>query len=123
MDPNALRIELVKRVCRLPAESLLQADVALRALEAPPRDMVPEKSPLNEHREWPHAPLHRLTENGTYMVTTGTYLKEHHFRDAARLRCLEHSLLRLANEYEWHLEAWAIFSNHYHFVGYTHRSP
>jgi len=30
-------------------------------------------------RNWPHAPLHRLTEKGTYMVTAGTYRKDHFF--------------------------------------------
>jgi len=25
----------------------------------------------------------------------------------------------VANEFGWHLEAWAIFSNHYHFVGHS----
>ena len=29
---------------------------------------------------WPHAPMHRLSEAGTYFVTAGTYLKAHHFR-------------------------------------------
>jgi hypothetical protein len=29
---------------------------------------------------WPHAPLHRLSESGTYFVTVGAYHKEHHFR-------------------------------------------
>jgi hypothetical protein len=24
---------------------------------------------------WPHAPTHQLSENGTYFVTAGTYLK------------------------------------------------
>jgi len=27
---------------------------------------------------WPHAPAHQLSENGTYFVTAGTYLKAHH---------------------------------------------
>src|SRR5690606_31108611 len=36
---------------------------------------------------------------------------------------LENSLLSLAADYSWHLEAWAVFSNHYHFVGYTHSCP
>jgi putative transposase len=36
---------------------------------------------------------------------------------------LESALLSLAEKYDWHLEAWAVFSNHYHFVGYTMSSP
>jgi len=60
--------------------------------------------------------MHRLTEAGAYMVTCGTYLKLHHFRGAKRLRFLCDALLQLAEEYQWDLQAWAVFSNHYHFV-------
>ena len=34
--------------------------------------------------DWPHAPVHRLDQAGTYMVTAGTYLKKHHLRNAER---------------------------------------
>ena len=68
---------------------------------------------------WPHAPRHELTSKGTYFVTAGTYLKEHHFRSAERLEILQTELLTLARRFEWQLEAWAIFSNHYHFVGHS----
>jgi len=60
--------------------------------------------------------MHRIAEAGAYMVTCGTYLKRHHFRGSERLRFLCDSLLKLAQEYKWNLEAWAVFSNHYHFV-------
>jgi putative transposase len=68
---------------------------------------------------WPHAPTHRLSVRGTYMVTASTYLKEHYFRGAERLRVLHRGLLKLAAQYGWRLEAWAVFSNHYHFVGHS----
>jgi hypothetical protein len=35
---------------------------------------------------WPHAPTHQLSESGTYFVTAGTYLKDHHFRTTATTR-------------------------------------
>ncbi len=41
----------------------------------------------------------------------------HHFRDEESLDYLETELLKKAKEYEWRLEAWSVFSNHYHFVG------
>jgi putative transposase len=66
--------------------------------------------------DWPHSPLHRLSQAGAYMVTCGTYLKKHHFRGTERLEFLHDSLLGLAEEYGWNLQAWAVFSNHYHFV-------
>ncbi len=68
---------------------------------------------------WPHAPVHQLAESGTYFVTAGTYLKEHHFRTRDRLDVLHRGLLKVASDFGWQLEAWAVFSNHYHFVGHS----
>jgi putative transposase len=66
--------------------------------------------------DWPHSPLHRLEAKGTYIVTAGTLGKEHYFRSYDRLTLLHDRLLALAEEYGWLLQAWAAFSNHYHFV-------
>jgi putative transposase len=74
--------------------------------------------PVNS-TSWPHAPTHKLSESGTYFVTAGTYLKVHHFRGTERLRVLHRGLLKLAQKFGWQLEAWAVFSNHYHFVGHS----
>jgi putative transposase len=68
---------------------------------------------------WPHAPTHRLSEAGTYFVTAGTYLKAHHFRGAERCGVLQRGLLKVLSEMGWQLEAWAVFSNHYHFVAHS----
>ena len=68
---------------------------------------------------WPHAPTHQLSESGTYFVTAGTYNKTNLFRSAKRLEVLHRGLLKLADEFDWSLEAWAVFSNHYHFVGHS----
>jgi len=68
---------------------------------------------------WPHAPVHQLSESGTYIVTVGTYLKRHHFRGPDRLDVLHRGLLTLARDFGWDLEAWAVFPNHYHFVGHS----
>ena len=68
-------------------------------------------------KAWPHAPLHRISDSGTYFVTAGTYKKLHHFRQSDRLSVLERGLLSVAREFGWQLEAWSVFSNHYHFVG------
>jgi putative transposase len=69
---------------------------------------------------WPHAPPHDFSERGIYFVTGSTYGKLHHFRTPRRLDVLERGLLRMCADAGWTLEAWAVFSNHYHFVG---RSP
>ena len=69
--------------------------------------------------QWPHAPVHRLGAAGTYFVTAGTYRKVHHFRGAERVTVLHRGLLALAQEFGWQFEAWAVFSNHYHFVAHS----
>jgi putative transposase len=68
---------------------------------------------------WAHAPPHRLTEGGCFIVTAGTYRKEHIFDGSNRLRVLRDGLLRYARKHKWHLDAWAVFPNHYHFVGHS----
>jgi putative transposase len=74
---------------------------------------------LHRPAPWPHAPTHQLSQAGTYFVTAGTYRKAHHFGTSERLDVLQRGLLKLAAEYGWHLEAWAVFSNHYHFVAHS----
>jgi len=68
---------------------------------------------------WPHAPTHQLSGRGTYFVTASAYQKAHHFRGAKRLRVLHRGLLTVAEKFGWQLEAWAVFSNHYHFVAHS----
>ena len=63
--------------------------------------------------------MHRLAEGGTFFLTARTLHKAHHFRGANRLRVLHRGLLTVARDYGWHLEAWAVFSNHYHFIGHS----
>jgi putative transposase len=67
-------------------------------------------------KDWPHAPVHRLNAEGVYMVTAATLHKQHWFTGPEKLTLLENHLLSLARKYNWQLEAWAVFSNHYHFV-------
>jgi putative transposase len=65
---------------------------------------------------WPHAPMHQLGSRGTYFVTASTLHHAHHFKGKKRLAVLHRGVLKVAAEFGWRLEAWAIFSNHYHFV-------
>jgi putative transposase len=57
------------------------------------------------------------------MVTAGTYQKAHVFNGAERLEVLHRGLLAVATEFGWELEAWAVFSNHYHFIGHSPPDP
>lgn len=67
-------------------------------------------------KDWPHAPVHRLADNSVYFVTAGTLHKQHFFGTSAKRDLLERLLLSFAKHFGWHLEAWAVFANHYHIV-------
>jgi len=66
---------------------------------------------------WPHGPAHWLFEPGLYMITARTYQKLPHLHSAMRLDFFVGSLFDYATDFEWNLRAWAVLSNHYHFVG------
>ena len=68
-------------------------------------------------KDRPHAPLHRFNSDGIYMVTAATLYKQRFFTKPDHLDLLQDQLLSLAKRYQWQLEAWAVFVNHYHFVG------
>jgi len=65
---------------------------------------------------WPHAPPHDCFAPGMYMVTAGTYMKLHHLKSRARLRYFCETLVDGAAAHGWELQAWAVLSNHYHFI-------
>ena len=70
-------------------------------------------------RDWPHAPPHRLGTAGVYFVTARTLDRIQHFNSPERLDVVHDRLIGLAGQYGWALEAWAVLSNHYHFVGHS----
>ena len=65
---------------------------------------------------WPHAPPHRFFEPGTFMVTGATLHKEWIFNSPERLDLLQECLLKSLHDYGCSVQAWAIFSNHYHVI-------
>ena len=103
------RLHLIEAILHLPEAQLAELEQLL--VGGPP--------PTRPRRDWPHAPPHRFSEQGAYIVTAGTHQKEHFFRGAERLDYLEAELLAGAKAAGWQLEAWAVFSNHYHFVGHA----
>ena len=72
---------------------------------------------------WPHSPLHKLSEAGVYMVTAGTLYKKHYLSTPERLTLFHDMLLDTAHEFNWLLEAWSVLSNHYHFLGQSPEDP
>lgn len=65
---------------------------------------------------WPHAPPHYIDRPGVFMVTASTYRKERHFQSRSRLRHLTNLLVDCTEKSGWTMQAWAVLSNHYHFV-------
>jgi putative transposase len=131
-----LREQLVRRMRKLPDSAMPHLEEAIRALEQDQSTLARNlgtsiKIPANVQTEmtgdgepvrskcWPHAPVHQLSEHGSYLVTAGTLDKQHFFRSNARLTFLEEKLLALALQFGWQLEAWAVFPNHYHFVAHA----
>jgi putative transposase len=72
---------------------------------------------------WPHAPPHSLSEQGAYMITCGTYQKLHHLNTPERLDMFTSRFLSCIHEADWELHAWAILSNHYHFIATSPTDP
>lgn len=108
------RIRLIDRVRALPAAQLYHVERVVRQLESGElshsTDGVFARAPVKpgdfqsaggsvdgtaraQTKDWPHAPLHRLSQYGTYIVTGGTLHKDHHFRGPVRLELLESALL------------------------------
>jgi putative transposase len=69
-----------------------------------------------ESRSWHHRPAHVFVRGAMYLVTAGTLHKEHLFRGNDRLALVQGTLFDVAEDYGWSLQAWAVFSNHYHFI-------
>jgi putative transposase len=57
------------------------------------------------------------------MVTGSTLYKEHYFRNPEDLDFLQNLLFELAEKYHWLLEAWSLFSNHYHLIVQSPKDP
>jgi putative transposase len=125
---DTIRDRLIARINLLEHEKLLALEEFLARWQSSesepiqsgvpaPHSNIQSGVPAPHSKDWPHAPVHRISEHGTYIVTAGTLHKEHFFRGEARLGLLQGELFALAKQHGWHLEAWAVFSNHYHFVG------
>ncbi len=76
-----------------------------------------------QHSSWPQAPAHRLCERRTYIVTCGTYQTQQLLNTPEKLTVVRSLLFELAQTCGWQLQAWAIMSNHYHFVAASPDDP
>jgi putative transposase len=65
---------------------------------------------------WPHAPLHWFKQEGCYMITGATYLKQPLYGSDYDLSDLQDLFFDLARKKDASLHAWSFFPNHYHLV-------
>ena len=67
-DEDRLRIEFIRRLCEVPGESLPEIERFLDHLAPPggkPKAAPAKQTLVAPTRDWPHAPMHRLSEHGT----------------------------------------------------------
>ncbi|MEJ5347021.1 MAG: transposase [Chloroflexus sp.] len=65
---------------------------------------------------WHHSPAHLFVPNAFYIVTASTLCHQPLFNSPQKLHILQSALFEIMQAYNWQLQAWAIFSNHYHFI-------
>jgi len=119
-DRARQRLQLIERLLHVPEAHLDDLERFLGSLHTTQEVQRATSTAVPaDPRDWPHAPLHRISEEGTYIVTASTLDKVHHFRGSQRLDYLQAELLSHLAQRSWHLEAWAVFSNHYHFVAHA----
>ena len=115
-DENVSWPAILKKIASLDSNDLSKLNAFLNQLKTS-EDF--SAASYSGETDWPRAPVHRLEGKGTFIVTAATLHKQHHFRTAESLDNLQQELLAKADQYGWQLEAWAVFSNHYHFVGHA----
>ena len=70
-------------------------------------------------KDWPHAPPHRLTTSGIYFLTARASQQRHLLASDEMKDWFQDQLFSLCIEFGWKLEAWAVLSNHYHFIAHS----
>lgn len=55
--------------------------------------------------DWPHSPIHRFSDAGTYMVTGATLYRKLFFLGEEKLDLLQDTLFQFAESYGWQLQA------------------
>jgi len=70
-------------------------------------------------RDWPHAPPHRLASAGVYFLTARAAHGCHLLADDAMKDWFQQTFFDIIDQFKWQLEAWAILSNHYHFIAHS----
>ncbi|MGJ8641972.1 MAG: transposase [Luteolibacter sp.] len=81
-------------------------------------ELPDEEQTAKGTRDWPHAPPHRLGSAGVYFLTARAAEERHLLAEDSMKDWFEEKLLQIGEENGWKMEAWAVLSNHYHFVAH-----
>ncbi len=68
------------------------------------------------YKTYPHNPPHLFRPHAIYIVTGGTLYKKHYLNTDDKKANFCNTLFEQIQKFGWDLEAWAVLSNHYHFV-------
>ncbi|HPO14620.1 MAG TPA: transposase [Candidatus Hydrogenedentes bacterium] len=68
---------------------------------------------------WAHSPSHLFVPGAAYFVTAGTSGKKPLLNTPDRLSLVLSAIFEQATTFGWELQAWAVMSNHYHFVAHA----
>jgi len=68
------------------------------------------------YKTYLHNPPHLFRPNAVYIVTGSTYRKLHYLGTDEKKSQFCTTLFERSAMFGWELEAWAVLSNHYHFV-------
>lgn len=72
---------------------------------------------MNEaYKVYPHNPPHYFVSNAMYMVTGAILHNQPILNEDRKKQLILDILLDRSKYLGWHLEAWAILNNHYHFI-------
>jgi putative transposase len=71
---------------------------------------------MNIYKDYRHNPPHLYIPNAIYMITGSTIGKHSFFDTDLKMAYLLNTLQERASKMDWKVEAWAILSNHYHFI-------
>jgi putative transposase len=85
-------------------------------MEIPEPPIPSDSESRNGARNWPHAPPHNLDSAGIYFLTSRAKDGKHLLEDDSMKDWFQETFFQLVEDFGWKLEAWAILSNHYHFI-------
>jgi len=74
-----------------------------------------------KYKTYSHNPPHLFRDKSPYFITGGTHNKQRFWFDDERKQILFNAIDTWIRKFEWAVEAWVIFHNHYHLLACSRR--